>query len=171
MITLVIGGEKSGKSRFALEEARKQTGRKAFVATSERIDEEMGSRIETHRRERGEEFQTFEEPIAVSKLLLRLADQFEVIVIDCLTVWLSNLMHYGIDETREIERLLQVLSSQTGHVILVSNEVGLGIIPATELGRKFTQTLGILNRMVAEQADRVVFMIAGIPLEIKKEDR
>jgi adenosylcobinamide kinase/adenosylcobinamide-phosphate guanylyltransferase len=167
MITLVLGGQRSGKSRFALEEARKYKGKKAFIATSERIDEEMVERIERHKKERGEEFETFEEPRLLPQLISKLDGIFEVILIDCLTIWVSNLLYYGVEEEKAFNDLLGTISGGRSDFLIVSNEVGLGIIPETKIGRRFIDALGTLNRMVAQASRRVVFMVSGIPLVIK----
>lgn len=166
-ITFILGGEKSGKSAFALKEAKRLKGKRAFIATAEIIDEEMEKRIERHRIEREGSFETFEEPLNLCEILEKVKKDYDVIIVDCLTLWVSNLLYYGKEVEREFERLLETLKGMDGNLFLVSNEVGLGIVPETEVGRKFRFYLGILNSEIASLAERVIFMISGIPLNIK----
>lgn len=160
---LILGGVKSGKSSFALRKALAFPKPRAFVATAEPIDEEMRRRIERHRLERGDEFETFEEPVELPDLLGKLSG-YSVVVVDCLTVWLGNLFHYGLDVHRYCDRLL---SSLRGNEVLVSNEVGLGVIGADEITRLYVEQLGRLNSKVAGMADEVYMMIAGVSLRLK----
>jgi adenosylcobinamide kinase/adenosylcobinamide-phosphate guanylyltransferase len=160
---LVTGGEKSGKSTYAMRTALAQGPRRAFVATAEAFDDEMRSRITRHRQERGASFETVEEAIEVPAALRRLAG-YDVVLVDCMTTWLGNLLHYGRD--REV-MAKDLLASLSGHEIIVTNEVGMGIIPLEPSTRLYVEDLGRLNAALAERADRVVFMVAGIPLDLK----
>lgn len=164
-ILLVTGGSRSGKSRVALERALLYD-RRVFIATAEAFDEEMRARIERHRAERGETFRTVEEPRCLAEALLAVQDA-DVILVDCLTVWLGNLMHYGGVE-EEIPRFLDALRKVTTDVIIVTNEVGMGIIPHEAMTREYRDRAGFLNQDVAALADEVVLTVSGIPMTIKK---
>lgn len=164
-LTLVLGGARSGKSRFA-EEIIERTGRPAlYLATAEPSDDEMRARIAAHRARRGGNWTTIEEPLELVNALL--AGDARPILIDCLTLWLSNLMGAKRDIGFEIERLLSVLPQGKSPVVLVANEVGLGIVPENALAREFRDHAGRLNQGVARLAQRVVFMAAGLPLTLK----
>ena len=163
-ILLVTGGSRSGKSRFALDRALRYP-RRVFIATAEAFDDEMRARIERHRAERGDTFRTLEEPRCLADALLSVRDA-DVILVDCLTVWLGNLMHYGgADE--EIPLFLDALRRVSADVILVTNEVGMGIIPHDAMTREYRDRAGFLNQDVAARADEVVFTVSGIPMTIK----
>lgn len=166
-ILFVIGGEKSGKSSYALKEGEKILGRKAFIATALPIDEEMEERIKRHKAERGSSWVTFEEPLKIADVVEDVGKDFDLILVDCLTIWVSNLLYYNKNIDFESERLIKALSKKETDFIIVSNEVGLGIVPESIMGRKFRTILGTLNQVVASLADRVVFMISGIPVQIK----
>jgi adenosylcobinamide kinase/adenosylcobinamide-phosphate guanylyltransferase len=166
---LITGGARSGKSSYALRNAGDLWGRKAFIATMQPIDAETRERIEMHRAERGEGWETFEEPLEVPSLIRQLSEEYGTVVIDCLTLWLSNLMQAERDVEAETEALLRVLREKlfTGGIILVTNEVGMGIVPENELARRFRDQAGMLNRRVAEVAEEVYLMVAGSPLCVK----
>ncbi len=173
-IVFITGGARSGKSTFALKEASKILGNKAFIATAIWTygdtpiqDEEMKERIEKHKKQRGNEWDTYEEPVKISDVIKNIKDKYNVIVIDCLTLWLSNLFFNNKNVEKDIESLCNTLSSLYCTVFIVSNEVGSGIVPENKLARKFRDNLGILNQSIAEIADEVYMMIAGIPLKIK----
>jgi adenosylcobinamide kinase / adenosylcobinamide-phosphate guanylyltransferase len=169
-IVLVLGGARSGKSDYVLKAASSLNGKKAFLATAEPLDNEMQARIEKHKTERGKHWDTFEEPLHITSLLMKIKGDYDTILIDCLTLWLSNIVHANLDVEKEIEGLLSVLLSPSPAVIyMVSNEVGLGLVPETPLGREYRDHLGRLNCAVAEAATDVVFMVAGIPLKVKGE--
>ena len=164
-LTLVLGGARSGKSRFA-EEAIEQAAQPAlYVATAEPRDDEMHARIAAHRARRGRHWTTIEEPIELVNVLL--AETTRPVLVDCLTLWLSNLMGAGRDIGFEIERLLSVLPQCRVTVVMVANEVGLGIVPDNAMAREFRDHAGRLNQGVARVAQRVVFMAAGLPLFLK----
>lgn len=167
MITFVIGGARSGKSSFALIEGSALTGKKAYVATAEALDAEMKARIEKHRAERSGEWTTFEEPIDIAGLIKKIHSQYDVIIIDCLTVWLSNLMLNNRDIDDTMETLSNSLKTGLCSVFIVSNELGMGIVPDNELARRFRDIAGAMNQKVAGLADKVYLVTAGIPIKIK----
>jgi adenosylcobinamide kinase / adenosylcobinamide-phosphate guanylyltransferase len=166
-IIFITGGARSGKSSFALKEASGMPGRKAYVATAEALDEEMRKRIEGHRKQRGKEWETFEEPLAIAEVIRKIRGEYGTVILDCLTLWLSNIMHANLDIEAEIERLISTLPSHQISIFIVSNEVGMGIVPENEMARKFRDMAGTLNRRVAEVADEVYLVVAGITLKIK----
>ncbi|GAB4535544.1 MAG: bifunctional adenosylcobinamide kinase/adenosylcobinamide-phosphate guanylyltransferase [Thermodesulfovibrionia bacterium] len=170
-VTFIIGGARSGKSRFALNEASKMQGKKAYIATAEALDEEMMKRIERHKRERPADWDTYEEPLNISPLLEEIKERYDVIIIDCLTLWLSNILLSRERFNEDIERFLFTLKGYKGSsaLIIVSNEVGMGIVPDSEMARHFRDMAGFLNQRVAEIADEVYLVVAGIPLKIKGE--
>ncbi|TAL24498.1 MAG: bifunctional adenosylcobinamide kinase/adenosylcobinamide-phosphate guanylyltransferase [Nitrospirae bacterium] len=176
MITFIIGGARSGKSAFALSEASGTKGKKAYIATAQALDEEMRQRIEKHKKERPAEWTTIEEPLEVSSLIKDIQKNYEVILIDCLTLWLSNLMLNNKDVEKEIGSFISALSPlasasrpgrQPSALFIVSNEVGMGIVPENEAARTFRDLAGTLNRKVAGISDEVYLVTAGIPIKIK----
>ncbi len=173
-ITLITGGARSGKSAFALSMAERCYARRAFVATAVAFDHEMRARIMRHRLEREDRYTTVEEPLHLDSALAGLGDEVEVAVVDCLTVWLGNVYHaLDEDEGRVSERVgvfVDELENVTADLILVTNEVGWGIVPDNALSRSFRDTAGRLNRLVAEKADNVYLVCAGIPLRLKGVD-
>jgi adenosyl cobinamide kinase/adenosyl cobinamide phosphate guanylyltransferase len=178
-LTLILGGARSGKSRRAVEIARSTavgTGGVLFVATAEARDEEMAIRIAAHRRERPAEWRTLEEPQALADCLSRDVDRSDLIVIDCLTLWVSNLMDgadplaFTSDIDVHLAGLLAAYRQGRASWIVVSNEVGLGLVPDTVLGRAYRDALGAANRSVAAEADRVILMVAGLSLDLKPSD-
>lgn len=167
LTTLITGGARSGKSRRALELAREIDGERVFIATAEPSDTEMAERIASHQVERGAAFRTVEAPLNLVQALETEVGPKAVVIVDCLTLWLSNLMHYGRDVRGETRALMAFVASAAGPVILVSNEVGMGLVPETRLGRDFRDAQGELNRDVATVCQRVEFMVAGLPLTVK----
>ncbi len=165
----VLGGARSGKTAFALERAEARGLAPVMVATAEPLDEEMRVRIAAHRAERGPRWTTIEEGRDLARVLGEAANAERILVVDCLTLWLSNLMAVEIDVDAETERLCEALTHLAGPVILVSNEVGLGIVPENALARRFRDHQGRLNRRVAAVAGRVTFVAAGLPLVMKDE--
>lgn len=168
-ITLYTGGSRSGKSRLAMEHALR-FGRRAFLATAVPFDDEMRRRIAAHQVERGRQFHTIEEPRNLAAAMTRIPAGTEVILVDCLTVWLGNLMHAnGSDKTwhPEIDEWLAVLKAPPANLVLVTNEVGMGLVPDTAMGRRFRDIQGTLNQKVAALADTVVFVACGLPLLLK----
>jgi adenosylcobinamide kinase / adenosylcobinamide-phosphate guanylyltransferase len=165
-LTLVLGGARSGKSGFAQVQAEAQGGRLVMIVTGQAFDDEMRARIEQHRRERGAAWHTVEAPLDLPQALEALSED-DVVVVDCLTLWLSNLMLSEQAVAPETTKLLAALSQMTNPVWLVSNEVGLGIVPENALARRFRDEAGRLHRLLAAQADHVVLMVAGLPLTVK----
>jgi len=172
-ITLITGGARSGKSAFALELARKRYSQKAFIATATAFDEEMKQRILCHQKERGNTFHTIEEPIGVPRAISACAGRAEVAVVDCLTVWLGNLYHHCHENERtvreQVDAFLAALDLPPCDLILVTNEVGWGIVPDNPLARAFRDMAGHLNREIARKAQQVYLLCCGIPLALKGE--
>jgi adenosylcobinamide kinase/adenosylcobinamide-phosphate guanylyltransferase len=169
-VTLLTGGARSGKSTRALELAAPYA-RKAFVATAEPFDDELRERIARHRAERDASYTTVEEPLDPAAAVRALAGSVDVAVVDCLTVWVANLLHHrGADrETyEELEALVALAASPPVDLILVSNEVGMGIVPADAVSRRYRDLLGAVNRRVAAVADDVTLMVSGLPLSLKR---
>ena len=170
-IVFAIGGCRSGKSRQALETAEAMPGdQKVFLATCVPQDAEMRRRVAQHQQERSREWRTIEAPVHLPRAIDELSRQADVLLIDCLTLWVSNLMmEIDDDETilGQIPDLIRALESAVCPVVLVSNEVGAGIVPENELSRRFRDLVGSVNQAVAGCADRVVWMVAGLPVRIK----
>ena len=165
-LTLVLGGARSGKSNHALKLATKCPPPWVFIATAEPLDAEMENRIRHHRDERGEGWITIEAPIDLATAIDE-APVDAAIVIDCLTLWLSNLMLGDHDVDHEVARFDAALEARGMATIAVANEVGLGIIPETPLGRAFRDRAGWLNQHLASRAGKVIFMVAGVPVAVK----
>jgi adenosylcobinamide kinase / adenosylcobinamide-phosphate guanylyltransferase len=169
-IYFITGGARSGKSVFAEKIAAEISGQRAYLATAQALDAEMVARIEHHRQRRGSAWDTFEEPLAVAELLNKLSGRYDVVLLDCLTLWLSNVMaHSGGDDavSRQTDHLVEVLRSMKGTCIVVSNEVGLGIVPDNALARRFRDLAGFVNQKMAQAADEAYLLTAGMPLKIK----
>lgn len=171
----ITGGARSGKSAYAIELGSKMQGRKAFIATAEALDEEMKERITLHQKTRPIEWETIEEPVALSGQLYKIDGLYDVVIVDCLTLWLSNiLLSYGdIFEIcphivkGEIEAFTATLKTISYKVIVISNEVGHGIVPENKTVRLFRDLSGWMNQNVASAADEVYLVTCGIPLKIK----
>jgi adenosylcobinamide kinase/adenosylcobinamide-phosphate guanylyltransferase len=166
-IILVGGGARSGKSRFALEYARRLGQRPVFVATAQGLDDEMRARIAQHQEERGATFTTVEAPLALPEALREL--QGEVVVVDCLTLWLSNLLMAGLDAAAidgRLEALEAALARRRFHALVVSNEVGMGVVPETPLGRLFRDLTGRAHQRLARAADEIYLAAMGIILRV-----
>lgn len=173
-VDFVLGGARSGKSRLAQQRAENSGLAPVLVATATAGDDEMADRIARHRAERDARWQTVEEPLDLAGRLATEARPGRILVVDCLTLWLTNVMFApdGLDPDREGEGLAATLSGLAGPVLLVSNEVGLGIVPDNRLARTFRDHQGRLNQRIAAVADRVTFVVAGLPLVLKgNEDR
>jgi len=164
---LVLGGARSGKTRFAQQWAEASSATPILIATAQALDDEMRKRIAHHQSDRGSSWQTQEEPLELVSAIREHAGPSRIILVDCLTLWLSNLMLEGRDVSREITALVAMLETIAGPVLLVSNEVGQGIVPATSLGRAFRDEQGRLNQSIAEACDAVVFVAAGCPVLLK----
>lgn len=166
-VTLILGGQRSGKSRLAETLIEDAAGGGLYLATAEARDGEMTDRIAHHRARRGPDWETIEEPLDILGQIREHAAPGRPILVDCLTLWLSNLMEAGRDPDAEAEALALGLDGVAGPVVFVSNEVGLGVIPANALARAFVDAAGRLNQRLAQRADRVVFTAAGLPLVLK----
>lgn len=166
--TLVLGGRRSGKSRFA-EDLVTASGlvEAVYVATAEAGDAEMAERIADHRARRGSAWRTVEEPLELADAIAAHAGSGRFVLVDCLTLWLANLMQAGRDIAAATAAMVAALEEAAGPTVLVSNEVGGGIVPMDPLARRYADAQGILNQKVAASVDRVVLMTAGIPLQIK----
>lgn len=177
-IVLVTGGAKSGKSSFVLDKVSGVDGKKAFIATAEALDDEMKERIGRHKAERSDKWETYEVPLKISDALLDATSRQNVVVLDCLTIWLSNLLIGKVDTEENVQRLVNTLveikespvcSTGSGCSVLyiVSNEVGMGIVPENALAREFRDLAGNLNQRIAAISDETYLVVAGIPLKIK----
>lgn len=164
---LVLGGARSGKSRFAQTLAEQSGLSPVLVATATAGDGEMAERIARHRAERDGRWHTIEEPRALAALLAGESGPQRFIVVDCLTLWLANLTFADADVDAETRALVAALGGAKGPIALVSNEVGSGIVPETALGRRFRDAQGRLNQALAAACDRVVLVVAGLPLPLK----
>ncbi len=172
-LSFVLGGARSGKSAYALRLA--ETGvtpdnaklELLFLATAEAGDEEMARRIVRHQSERGPRWRSIETPIALGAALREHRAPGRVIVVDCMTLWLSNLVHAGLDPDQACHDLLAALADTTGPTILISNEVGMGIVPDNLLAREFRDHAGRIHQRISAQADRVVFVVAGLAQHLK----
>lgn len=169
---LILGGARSGKSRYAIERALASGGRTALLATAEALDGEMERRIERHRRERPRDWLTVEEPLDLVAAASDLLTRADLLIIDCLTLWVANrLQREPSDDPilAETEALAALMKRRMVTMLLVSNEVGLGVHPETPMGLRYRDLLGAVNQRVAEASDQVVFMAAGLPLTIKDQ--
>jgi len=164
---LVVGGARSGKSRFAEKLAENSGLQKIYVATGAAHDQEMSERIALHRDQRGPSWETIEEQLDLAGVLARECRPDRVVLVDCLTLWLSNILFADKDLSRETEHLCATVSRLTGPCVLVSNEVGMGIVPENRLSRSFRDAQGRLNQSMAGVCQKVVFVAAGLPLLLK----
>jgi len=165
-VILITGGARSGKSRRAELRARSFPGQPVYVATAEALDAEMDERIAKHRARRGSDWIEREVPLDLVAALAE-TDGGGARLVDCLTLWLSNLLHAERDWSQEVTRLADVLSRQRSPVIIVTNEVGLGIVPDNALARTFRDAAGLMNQSIAGAADEVEFVVAGLPMKLK----
>ena len=170
-LVFITGGARSGKSGFAVTEAEKAGDRLVYIATATAGDPEMEERIRRHRDERGNGWETIEEPLDLAGTVKRIPPE-RVIVIDCLTLWLTNLLMQnseGFEDRakQEAVRVAAALKAYEGDVFVVSNEVGLGLVPENALARIFRDAAGAVNRKMAEAADEVYLVVSGLPLKIK----
>jgi adenosylcobinamide kinase/adenosylcobinamide-phosphate guanylyltransferase len=169
-VTLVLGGVRSGKSRYA-QHLAEQSRRVMFVATAKISDDEMQRKIERHREERPADWTTVEEPLELARVLTHHQTDCDVMVVDCLTIFAANLLEEEGENDEAIERRIEALCAALRSVgcsvVLVSNEVGSGVVPPYPLGRRYRDLLGEINQRVARVADDVVLMVAGLPLVLK----
>lgn len=163
---LILGGARSGKTRRALALAGEMP-RPVYVATAEGRDDEMRARIARHRAERGPRWRTVEEPLDLAAIIRNEADAETGLLVDCLTLWLSNVMERRLGVEAETDRLCGAIAGLPGRLVLVSNEVGLGLVPETPLGRAFRDAQGRLNQAIAAHVGTVEFVAAGLPLRLK----
>ena len=165
-IILITGGARSGKSVRAEARARSFAGKPVYIATAEALDGEMRERITRHRARRANEWKEYETPLELVAALAA-TDGGGARLVDCLTLWLSNLMHAGRDWEGETARLTNTLGAQRSPVVLVTNEVGLGIVPDNALARQFRDAAGLMNQTIARAADEVELVVAGLPMRVK----
>ncbi len=166
-IVLLLGGARSGKSRIAQARAEGMAGDLLYIATGEALDAEMAERIARHRADRGARWRTVEVPLDLPEAIQHESARERVVLVDCLTLWLSNLMLGERDVPAATDRLLAALTSAAGNVLLVSNEVGMGIVPESALARRFRDEAGRLNQRIASVAHEVVLVAAGLALRMK----
>lgn len=168
-LTLVIGGARSGKSRYAEELAVTHNLPVTYIATATALDSEMAARIVHHQARRPQHWRLVECPLELADLLKTETQKQQVILVDCLTLWINNQLHHnpGQDFSLLVLALLDSLKNSKAHIIFVSNEVGLGIIPLGEITRRFVDETGRLNQQLAQVANQVIFLIAGLPMQLK----
>jgi len=169
-IIFITGGARSGKSQFAQAIAQNITGPKAYLATGQALDDEMAIRIRRHRENRPQDWQTLEEPLRIAKVIEENGSRFSLILLDCATLWISNLMMAGWSEEKileEADRLLRVGRETECSLILVGNEVGMGIVPDNPSARSFRDLSGLIQQKIAGEADEVYFMVSGLPQRLK----
>jgi adenosylcobinamide kinase/adenosylcobinamide-phosphate guanylyltransferase len=167
---LILGGARSGKSSYALELARQFSSPRLYLATAEAGDEEMAARIAQHRQDRGEGWDTWEAPLNLAEAIAQAQGRYQVILADCLTLWLSNRLIRGGDQAglkAVCVELVSALKQAATPTILVSNEVGWGIVPENPLAREFRDWAGWLHQLLAAESDLVVLLVAGLPLTLK----
>jgi adenosylcobinamide kinase / adenosylcobinamide-phosphate guanylyltransferase len=164
---LILGGARSGKSRYALRLAERGAAERVYVATAAAGDEEMRTRIALHQAERGAGWRTLETSTQVCEAVAAHAAPQRAVLVDCVTLWLANLMFACADVDSAIDQLAQTAAAARGPLIFVSNEVGMGLVPDTALGRDFRDWQGQANQRLAEVCDLVVFVAAGLPVRLK----
>ena len=172
---LILGGARSGKSQFAQKLASKLSDKVVFVATAEAGDEEMHSRIEVHKKSRPRNWHTLEAPVGIARRIQAQIGNADVVIIDCITMLVSNLLVGEGDDkcgeeqvATEIDQLTECMDKLEAAFIIVSNEVGLGLVPENKLGRFYRDFLGRVNQLLAQRADEIYFMVSGIPLTVKE---
>ena len=165
--TLVLGGAASGKSLYAENLVRESGGKLVYVATAQALDEEMQGKITTHRERRGDQWRTVEEPLSLVDALKDNDSADAAILVDCLTLWLSNLVADDLDAAAETDKLIQTLPQLSSSVVFVSNELGLGVVPQNDAARHFRNLHGTMNQSIAAAAEQVVFVTAGLPTVLK----
>lgn len=169
-LILVTGGARSGKSTFARNLAEGVDGKKAFIATAEARDREMKKRILLHKKERPAGWDTIEEPLRLEQTLKRCGSRYDMLLIDCLTLWIANLLGRGMDEKAILKKtgtLLAGCRQIPSRVIVVTNEVGMSIVPTNKLARLYRDLVGKANQQIAGEADAVYFLVSGIPITLK----
>ncbi|MBJ8429045.1 MULTISPECIES: bifunctional adenosylcobinamide kinase/adenosylcobinamide-phosphate guanylyltransferase [Acinetobacter] len=171
MLQLILGGARSGKSRLAEQTAIDRQLAVTYVATAQALDSEMQSRITHHQNQRPSHWSLAEEPLYLSKMLQKIDRPNQIILVDCLTLWLTNLLLLEDQNVQkfECEQLLKILPTLQSEIILVSNETGLGVVPLGEISRRFVDEAGRLHQALGQIADKVVFCVAGFPMILKGE--
>ncbi|AWV86359.1 bifunctional adenosylcobinamide kinase/adenosylcobinamide-phosphate guanylyltransferase [Acinetobacter radioresistens] len=171
MLQLILGGARSGKSRLAEKIALESGLNVIYIATAQPLDEEMQERILHHQESRPREWQVIEEPLYLSEKLQEIDAQNQLILIDCLTLWMSNLLLQDASELQmsQCQKLLTILPNLKSEIILVSNETGLGVVPMGNISRKFIDESGRLHQKIGQIAQKVVFCVAGFPIILKEE--
>ncbi|MBM4306113.1 MAG: bifunctional adenosylcobinamide kinase/adenosylcobinamide-phosphate guanylyltransferase [Deltaproteobacteria bacterium] len=172
-VILITGGCRSGKSRFALDYADRHFSKKVYLATAEVLDEEMARRVEMHQKMRGPGWQTIEEPLEIVNRMRSYREEDGVILLDCITLWLSNLLLKWDDDQKvmeQVEKLMGMMKEGRPSMIVVSNEVGMSIVPADPLSRRFRDLSGMANQRIGEVSDIVIFMVSGIPIFLKGKE-
>ncbi len=184
-VVLILGGARSGKSTMAERMAREMGGRVTYLATAQPLDEEMRQRIENHRSSRPQEWRTVEEPLELANAVAKAAADSDVLLVDCLTLWISNQLcrieapestpewHAALEDLAvqlegSVAQLLEGVRSSEATALVVSNEVGLGLVPPTPLGRAYRDLLGMVNRRIAAEAEQVLLMVAGLAVDMKR---
>ncbi len=165
--TLVLGGARSGKSSYAESRAEIPSLQRTYIATAQVWDEEMSTRVKVHSERRGADWITVEEPIRLADAIDRHCREDAFVLVDCMTLWLTNIMLAEMDTDAEIDHLLNSVSKAKGQLVVVSNEVGYGIVPENALARRFRDAAGLLNQRLAKVCDEVVLVAAGLPLTLK----
>ncbi len=168
-LIFVLGGARSGKSTFALQRGKAQSPR-AFLATAEPLDSEMALRIQKHKRSRGRGWTTFEIPTRLAEWLTDEGGGYSSVVVDCLTLWLNNLLREKVRPAQaltHVRKFLRAIRASSGQVVVVSNELGLGLVPGDAVSRSFRDLAGRMNQLVASEADEVYFLVSGLPLRLK----
>ncbi|MEW5693531.1 MAG: bifunctional adenosylcobinamide kinase/adenosylcobinamide-phosphate guanylyltransferase [Candidatus Hydrogenedentota bacterium] len=172
MIILILGGARSGKSSYAVEIAKKLSKKVVFIATATSPDEEMKERIKLHRLKRPKYWKVIEQGKDIELVLPALKGKFEVVIIDCIGLFISNLLAENLNDKEiqeRIQRFIDAILKSNLTTIIVSNEVGMGIVPDNLLARRFRDLTGIANQLIARESDEVIFMQAGIPLKLKNK--
>ncbi len=173
-LIFILGGARSGKSAYALKLTEAMAGKKLYLATAQALDKEMAEKIKNHKKQRGSKWTTIEEPIKVADVI-RWDKKHDVLLLDCLTLWVSNLMskESGVRSQKSeviyknINQLISTCKNSKANIVVVSNEVGLGIVPDNPLARRFRDIAGYANQKMAEAADEVYFVAAGMPMRMK----
>ena len=173
MIQLILGGARSGKSRLAEQKAKDSGLSVTYVATAQAYDDEMRERIQHHQADRPADWGLIEEPLYLADRLMQIDQANQLILVDCMTLWMSNLLlnEQKDFQSQQCQKLLEVLPTLKSEIILVSNETGLGVVPMGQLSRKFVDESGRLHQQLGQIADHVVFCVAGFPIVLKGESK
>lgn len=166
-VHLILGGARSGKSGYGESMAKQTDLDVIYVATAQAHDQEMSERIAQHQLDRPKHWLTIEEPLALADVIQAHSKSNSVVLVDCLTLWLMNVMHHELDLAEQVDALLVTLEQAPGLVILVSNEISMGVVPMGELSRRYVDNLGRLHQQIAKHAQQVTLMVAGIPMAVK----